>query len=293
VGLPGNVDTITGLAFLPAYLPTAGRQGGTSSRLARDVAVLRKNGPDMEEIDKGKIPHHVAIIMDGNGRWAKKKMLNRISGHIKGTDAVREVVETSRKLGIKILTLYAFSVENWKRPKEEVTALMGLLKEYLHKETPEMVENNIRLCALGRLGDLPLDVQATLSETVKETERCEGMILNLALSYGGRSEILHAVQTIIRDIQKGRMTPEEITFQRFSQYLWTRGIPDPDLLIRTSGEFRISNFLLWQIAYTELYVTETLWPDFDKAELMKAIADYQSRERRFGMTSEQLENLEK
>ena len=247
----------------------------------------------MEEIDKEKLPYHVAIIMDGNGRWAKKKMLNRISGHIKGIDAVREVVETCRKLGIKILTLYAFSVENWKRPKEEVTALMGLLKEYLQKETPEMVKNNIRLCALGRLEDLPSDVQATLSETIKKTERCEGMILNLALSYGGRSEILHAVQAILLDIQKGRITPEEITFQRFSQYLWTRGIPDPDLLIRTSGEFRISNFLLWQIAYTELYVTETLWPDFDKGELLKAIADYQSRERRFGMTSEQLENMEK
>ncbi|MEI9475579.1 MAG: isoprenyl transferase [Deltaproteobacteria bacterium] len=247
----------------------------------------------MEEIDKEKLPYHVAIIMDGNGRWAKKKMLNRISGHIKGIDAVREVVETCRELGIKILTLYAFSVENWKRPKEEVTALMGLLKEYLQKETAEMVENNIRLCALGRLEDLPPDVQATLSETIKETERCEGMILNLALSYGGRSEILHAVQTILLDIQKGRITPEEITFQRFSQHLWTRGIPDPDLLIRTSGEFRISNFLLWQIAYAELYVTETLWPDFDKGELMKAIADYQSRERRFGMTSEQLESMEK
>jgi undecaprenyl diphosphate synthase len=247
----------------------------------------------MEAIDKEKLPHHVAIIMDGNGRWAKKKMLNRISGHIKGIDPVREVVRTCRELGIKILTLYAFSVENWKRPKEEVMALMGLLKEYLQKETGEMVKNDIRLCALGRLQDLPSDVQATLSETIEKTKRCEGMTLNLALSYGGRSEILHAVQTVLRDFQKGNITPEEITFQRFSQYLWTQGGPDPDLLIRTSGEFRISNFLLWQIAYTELYVTDTLWPDFDKAELLKALADYQSRERRFGMTSEQLENMEK
>ena len=246
----------------------------------------------MEEIDKEKLPHHIAIIMDGNGRWAKKKSLNRISGHIKGVDAVREVVTACRELGIKILTLYAFSVENWKRPKEEVHALMGLLKEYLLKEREEMVQNNIRLYAIGRIEDLPLDVQTILQETMKKTEHCDGMILNLALSYGGRSEILHAVQGILSDFQKGKIRPEEITFQRFSQYLWTRGIPDPDLLIRTSGEFRISNFLLWQIAYTELYVTETLWPDFDRKELLKAIADYQSRERRFGMTSEQLNGIE-
>lgn len=252
-----------------------------------------KNRLGMEAIDRENLPHHIAVIMDGNGRWAKKKMLNRISGHIKGIDTVKEVVRTCRELGIKILTLYAFSVENWKRPKEEVSALMGLLKEYLQKETAEMLKNNIRLCALGRLQDLPPDVQSILSETIKKTEHCEGMILNLALSYGGRSEILHAVQALLLDVQKGKITSEEITFQRFSKYLWTQGSPDPDLLIRTSGEFRISNFLLWQIAYTELYVTDTLWPDFDKSELLKAIADYQSRERRFGMTSEQLENMEK
>jgi undecaprenyl diphosphate synthase len=246
----------------------------------------------MEEIDKENLPHHVAIIMDGNGRWAKKKFLNRISGHIKGVNAVREVVTTCRELGIKVLTLYAFSIENWRRPAEEVNTLMGLLKEYLQKECEEMVQNNIRLNAIGRIEDLPLDVQTTLQETKKKTERCNGMILNLALSYGGRSEILHAVQGILSDLQKGKIKPEEITIQRFSQYLWTRGIPDPDLLIRTSGEFRISNFLLWQIAYTELYVTETLWPDFDRKELLKAIADYQSRERRFGLTSEQLNGRE-
>jgi len=246
----------------------------------------------MEEVDKEKLPQHIAIIMDGNGRWAKKKHLNRISGHIRGIDAVREVVTACRDLGIKILTLYAFSIENWKRPTDEVAALMGLLKEYLLKEGEEMLQNNIRLCAIGRLDDLPADVQETLRETIKKTKRCDGMILNLALSYGGRSEILHAVQGILLDFQKGRIKPEKLTFQTFSQYLWTRGIPDPDLLIRTSGEFRISNFLLWQIAYTELYVTETLWPDFDRKELLKAIADYQSRERRFGMTSEQLGDKE-
>jgi len=242
----------------------------------------------MEEIDKGKLPRHIAIIMDGNGRWAKNKNLNRISGHIKGVNAVREIVTACRELGIKVLTLYAFSIENWRRPKEEVTALMGLLKEYLLKEREEMIQNNIRLSAIGRLEDLPVDVHNTLKETIRMTEQCNGMILNLALSYGGRSEILHAIQGILSDFQKGKVKPEEINLQRFSQYLWTRGIPDPDLLIRTSGEFRISDFLLWQIAYTELYITETLWPDFDRKELLKAIADYQSRERRFGLTSEQL-----
>ena len=246
----------------------------------------------MEEIDKEKLPRHIAIIMDGNGRWAKKKNLNRISGHIKGVDAVRENVTACRELGIKVLTLYAFSIENWRRPNDEVAALMGLLREYLSKEREEMVQNNIRLSAIGRIEDLPLEVQNTLRETSKKTEQCDGMILNLALSYGGRSEILHAVQGILSDFQKGKIKPEEVNLQRFSQYLWTRGIPDPDLLIRTSGEFRISNFLLWQIAYTELYVTETLWPDFDRKELLKAIAAYQSRERRFGLTSEQLNGRE-
>jgi undecaprenyl diphosphate synthase len=246
----------------------------------------------MEQTDKGKLPRHIAIIMDGNGRWAKNKSLSRISGHIKGVDAVREIVTACRELGIKVLTLYAFSIENWRRPEDEVMALMELLKEYLIKEAEEMVQNNIRLNAIGRIEDLSLDVQNTLQEAMKKTERCDGMILNLALSYGGRSEILHAVQGILSDFQRGKIKPEEITMQRFSQYLWTRGIPDPDLLIRTSGEFRISNFLLWQIAYTEIYVTETLWPDFDQEELLKAIADYQSRERRFGLTSEQLNGME-
>jgi undecaprenyl diphosphate synthase len=246
----------------------------------------------MEQIDKEKLPRHIAIIMDGNGRWAKRQSLNRISGHIKGVDAVREAVTACRELGIKVLTLYALSTENLRRPKDEVTALVGLLKEYLLKERKEMIESNIRLCAIGRLKDLPLDVQDILRETIQKTQQCDGMILNLALSYGGRSEILHAVHGIISDLQKGKIRPEEINLQRFAQYLWTWGIPDPDLLIRTSGEFRISNFLLWQIAYTELYITETLWPDFDRKELLKAIADYQSRERRFGLTSEQLNGME-
>jgi undecaprenyl diphosphate synthase len=246
----------------------------------------------MTVIDHNRLPRHIAIIMDGNGRWAKQKNLSRISGHMKGVDAVKEVVTACRELGIKVLTLYAFSIENWKRPAEEVTALMKLLREYLIKESEEMIQNNIRLNAIGRLEDLPSDVQDVLKETMEKTEKCDGMTLNLALSYGGRSEILHAIHEILSDFRKGRIRSEEMSIQRFSQYLWTKGLPDPDLLIRTSGELRVSNFLLWQIAYTELYVTETLWPDFDRDELLKAIADYQSRERRFGMTSEQLNGRE-
>jgi undecaprenyl diphosphate synthase len=239
-------------------------------------------------LNRERLPSHIAIIMDGNGRWAKKKNLHRIRGHMKGVDAVREVVTACRELGIKVLTLYAFSIENWQRPVEEVNALMGLLKEYLIKERPEMLRNNIRLNAIGRLEDLPPDVLEILRETIKQTEGCDGMILNLALSYGGRLEILHALKRIFLDLKEGRLREEEIDPPLFSKYLWTSGLPDPDLLIRTSGEFRLSNFLLWQIAYTEIYVTKTLWPDFDRKELLKAIADYQSRERRFGRISEQI-----
>lgn len=246
----------------------------------------------MKDIDKNKLPKHIAIIMDGNGRWAKKKLLNRISGHIKGVDAVREVVTTCRELGIKVLTLYAFSIENWKRPQEEVNALMELLNSYLIKEVDEMLKNNIRLMAIGRLEDLPPNVLKTLLDTIKRTERCDGMILNLALSYSGRSEIIHAIKGILSDFKDGKVSLNDITPENFSNYLWTHGLPDPDLLIRTSGELRISNFLLWQLAYTELYVTETLWPDFNREELLKAIADFQSRERRFGLTSEQINGLE-
>ncbi len=246
----------------------------------------------MKDIDKNKLPKHIAIIMDGNGRWAKKKSLNRISGHIKGVDAVREVVTACRELGIKVLTLYAFSIENWKRPQEEVNALMELLNSYLIKEVDEMLKNNIRLMAIGRFEDLPPNVLKTLVDTIKKTEKCDGMILNLALSYGGRSEIIHALKSILSDFKEGKVSLNDITPEYFSNYLWTSGLPDPDLLIRTSGEYRISNFLLWQLAYTELYVTDTLWPDFNREELLKAIADFQSRERRFGLTSEQINGLE-
>jgi undecaprenyl diphosphate synthase len=226
--------------------------------------------------------------MDGNGRWAMKKSLNRISGHIKGVDSVRGVVTACREIGIKFLTLYAFSKENWRRPKAEVNALMDLLYQYLIDELEEMLENDIRLNAIGELKTLPPRVYERLQETMKKTSRCQGMTLTLALSYGGRAEIIQAVTSILSDIEARRITLEEVTVESFPSHLWTKDLPDPDLLIRTSGEYRISNFLLWQMAYTEIYVTETLWPDFGKEELFEAILDYQSRERRFGLTSEQL-----
>ncbi len=243
---------------------------------------------NIEGLDPGRIPRHVAIIMDGNGRWAKRKSLRRINGHIKGVDAVRAVVTASREIGIKYLTLYAFSMENWKRPKDEVNALMDLLYKYLIDELEEMLENDIRLNAIGELETLPPTVYEKLLSVMQETSHCQGMTLTLALSYGARAEIVHAVQSIITNLHKKKIAREEVTVNSFASYLWTKDLPDPDLLIRTSGEYRISNFMLWQMAYTEIYVTETLWPDFGKKELIEAILDYQSRERRFGLTSEQL-----
>lgn len=247
----------------------------------------------MERLDKDKLPRHIAIIMDGNGRWAKKRILNRVSGHKKGIEAVREAVKTCRELGIKVLTLYAFSMENWNRPKGEVTALMSLLKRYLFEELDEMLENNIRLNAIGDLENLPNKVYKVLTDTIEKTKPCKGMILNLALSYGGRNDIIHAVRKIISDCEIKKIQPENITEELFSNYLFTAGIPDPDLLIRTSGEHRISNFLLWQMAYTEIYITDTLWPDFKKEDLIEAILDFQSRERRFGLTSSQIKSRKK
>ncbi len=247
----------------------------------------------MERLDKDKLPRHIAIIMDGNGRWAKKRILNRVSGHKKGIEAVREAVKTCRELGIKVLTLYAFSMENWNRPKGEVTALMSLLKRYLFEELDEMLENNIRLNAIGDLENLPNKVYKVLTDTIEKTKPCKGMILNLALSYGGRNDIIHAVRKIISDCEAKKIKPENITEELFPNYLFTAGIPDPDLLIRTSGEHRISNFLLWQMAYTEIYITDTLWPDFKKEDLIEAILDFQSRERRFGLTSTQIKGRKK
>ncbi|KAF0121938.1 MAG: undecaprenyl diphosphate synthase [bacterium] len=247
----------------------------------------------MDRLNKDKLPRHIAIIMDGNGRWAQKRVLGRISGHRKGAEAVREAVKTCRELGIEVLTLYAFSMENWNRPRGEVNALMSLLKRYLFEELDEMLENNIRLNAIGDLDNLPNKVYKVLTDTIEKTRACKGMILNLALSYGGRDDIIHAVRKIISDCEAKKIKPENITEGLFSNYLFTAGIPDPDLLIRTSGEHRISNFLLWQMAYTEIYITDTLWPDFKKEDLIEAILDFQSRERRFGLTSTQIKGGKK
>ncbi|MBA7677021.1 Ditrans,polycis-undecaprenyl-diphosphate synthase ((2E,6E)-farnesyl-diphosphate specific) [subsurface metagenome] len=241
----------------------------------------------MERLDPDKLPRHVAIIMDGNGRWAKRRGLTRIAGHQKGTESVRDIVRTSRELGIKWLTLYAFSEENWKRPSYEVKALMGLLNRYLKSELKEMLDNGIRLACIGQTEKLPPEVQRTLWQTIEETEHNTEMTLTLALSYGGRQEIVWAVKKMLGDIEKGTLQVNRITEERLSEYLYTADTPDPDLLIRTSGEYRMSNFLLWQVAYTEIFITPTLWPDFRKERYLEALLDYQKRERRFGTTGEQ------
>jgi undecaprenyl diphosphate synthase len=233
-------------------------------------------------IDPDNLPKHVAIIMDGNGRWAKKRAMNRIRGHEEGTESVRVVVRTSREIGISWLTLYAFSEENWKRSKYEIDALMGILKRFLKSELKEMLDNNIRFYPIGRIDKLPKDVQKIIHNTIEKTSQNSGMVLSLALSYGSKQEILHAVQDIAAKVESGKLVSKEITEQTISDSLFTAGIPDPDLLIRTSGEYRISNFLLWQIAYSEIYITPVLWPDFRKEEYLKAIEEYQQRERRFG-----------
>lgn len=233
-------------------------------------------------IDPKKLPEHVAIIMDGNGRWAKKKAMNRVLGHEEGTESVRVIVRTSREIGIKWLTLYAFSEENWKRPKYEITALMGILKRFLKSELKEMQDNNIRFRTIGRIHRLPDDARSLVEETIMKTSENTGMTLTLALSYGGRQEIHDAVQKIAKRVASGDIQSSDIKEDLISDFLYTSGMPDPDLLIRTSGEYRISNFLLWQIAYTELYITPTLWPDFRKEEYLSAIEDFQKRDRRYG-----------
>jgi len=241
-----------------------------------------------DRLIKEKLPRHLAIIMDGNGRWAARRSLDRIIGHQQGSESVRHTVRACRKMGIPYLTLFAFSSENWSRPPAEVEALMALLKEYLVSELPEMLNNDIRLLAIGDLARLPRDVFATLNETVKQTSQAKAMTLTLALSYGGRDDILQATRRIMVHCREGTLAPEEINEHLFTRYLWTANLPDLDLLIRTSGEMRISNFFLWQLAYTEIYVTPTLWPDFNEEELIQALLSYQDRERRFGLTSEQI-----
>ena len=239
----------------------------------------------MKEIDATNLPKHIAITMDGNGRWAKSKGKLRIFGHKNGVKSVRDTVEGAAEIGIEYLTLYAFSSENWNRPEREVNALMTLLVSAINKETKTLMDNNIRLSTIGDINKLPSKAQKELQEAIIKTKDNTRMTLVLALSYSGREEIINAVKNIIKDGKK----PKEINEDTFQQYLTTKSVPDPELLIRTSGEYRISNFLLWQIAYSELYFTDTLWPDFRRADLYKAILNYQNRERRFGKTTEQLQ----
>ena len=241
-----------------------------------------------KQIDSNKLPSHVAIIMDGNGRWAQHKGLDRIFGHQHGVSAVREVIETAAELEIGFLTLYAFSTENWGRPDEEVSALMGIMVQSLSNETDTLLKNNIRLKAIGDMERLANDVRERLFETIKLTSVSTGLNLIIALSYSSRWEITNAARKISIDVKNGTLNPNSITEEDFEKYLTTYGIPDPELMIRTSGELRISNFLLWQVAYAELYFTETLWPDFGKDDFYTAIIDFQKRERRFGKTSEQV-----
>ncbi len=242
----------------------------------------------MRTLHREKIPRHLAIIMDGNGRWAKERMLRRIVGHQKGVETVRTIVEECSRLGIRYLTLFAFSSENWLRPKTEVRALMALLKRYVRMEAMRMMQNNIRFNTIGNRSDLPPDVNRELDDAVARTAGNTGMTLTLALSYGGRQEIIRAATLLAADLAKGEVAPAAVDEALFEGYLYSSGMPEPDLLIRTSGEMRISNFLLWQLAYTELYFTEVNWPDFGVAELHKALRDFQARERRFGRTSDQL-----
>lgn len=242
------------------------------------------------QIDIEKLPAHIAIIMDGNGRWAKERGLNRLVGHQNGVESVRKVTEAATEIGIKYLTLYTFSTENWNRPQAEVDALMELLVENIVKETPTFHKNNVRLEAIGDLERMPANVLARLRACIAETSVNTGLTLVLALSYSSRWELTDAMRKIAKKVVAGEISADEITEQTVAQHLTTAAIPDPDLLIRTSGEVRISNFLLWQIAYSELYFTPTHWPDFREEEFYKAIVDYQHRERRFGKTSEQLAN---
>jgi undecaprenyl diphosphate synthase len=243
----------------------------------------------IQELKKsGEIPTHIAIIMDGNGRWAKKRGLPRVAGHKRGVDTVREIVEACAEIGVKYLTLYTFSTENWKRPKDEVSTLMRLLLNSLRDRVNELNDNDIRLTTIGNIDSLPIEVQKQLNVDIERTRNNKKMVLNLALSYSGRWELLEAIKKIASDSRQGKIDLDDITENLISENLTTKDMPDPDLIIRTSGEFRVSNFLLWQIAYSEFVITETLWPDFSKDDLYNSIRIFQKRERRFGKVSEQI-----
>lgn len=244
----------------------------------------------MKTREPEKLPKHIAVIMDGNGRWAQRRNLPRLAGHREGVESVREVVRTCRQLGVPVLTLYAFSRDNWNRPKWEVQGLMRLLSRYLKTELKELKENGISLRVIGNLERLPEKLRAELIKAMEQTKGNRDMVLNVALSYSGREEILQAVVRIVRAVLDKSLKPEEITEKTFADFLYTSGLPDPDLLIRTSGEYRLSDFLIYQTAYSEIYVTPTLWPDFRKKHLLAAIQEYNKRERRFGLTGEQIRN---
>ncbi|HLF20362.1 MAG TPA: isoprenyl transferase [Bacteroidota bacterium] len=257
------------------------------------MALEKATGLDKKHQDQllsgGEIPRHIAIIMDGNGRWAKRRGLPRIAGHNEGVNSVRDIVEACGQLGVKYLTLYAFSTENWKRPKDEVSMLMRLLLRALRDERDRLHQNEVRLEGVGDIVALPNDVQDELLDAIEMMRRNTGLTLVLALSYSGRWDITNALKRIVHDIRAGKIRNEDITEELFSTYLSTKEIPDPDLLIRTSGEYRISNFLLWQLAYSEIYISDEFWPAFRRKHLYAAIADFQKRERRFGMVSEQIQ----
>jgi undecaprenyl diphosphate synthase len=240
----------------------------------------------------GKLPRHIAVIMDGNGRWAEERGLPRAAGHQAGIASLRDVTRSSRELGIGFLTVYAFSTENWKRPKREVSMLFRLLVKMLRDEMKEMLENGVRLKTIGQINLLPKNVQQELHDAIERTSKNKGLTLTLALSYSGRWDLIHAMQAIALDVRSGKLSPEDISEETIRTALTTAEIPDPDLLVRTSGEMRLSNFLLWELAYSEIHVTKTLWPDFRREHLYEAIRDYQTRERRFGLTGAQLKKVE-
>jgi undecaprenyl diphosphate synthase len=252
----------------------------------QDLLTVVPAGSDEEDlvrsIDFGRLPRHVAVIMDGNGRWAQLRHKRRVEGHRAGIDAVRDTVETSARIGLEVLTLYAFSIENWKRPQSEVSTLMGLLKRYLRSELHTLLDNDIRFRVLGRIHELPPDVQDELRRAEERSSGNGGLRFNIALNYGGRAEITDAVRALFAELLEDGRDPSGIDERALAAHLYTAGQPDPDLLIRTSGELRISNFLLWQIAYAEIWVTDVLWPDFRRRHLLQAIGDYQKRERRYG-----------
>ena len=242
----------------------------------------------LKQLNHKKLPSHIAIIMDGNGRWAKKRFLPRIAGHRAGAKTVDRIVTRCRKLGIKALTLYSFSDENWNRPKREIDTLMSLLREYLQKELDTMLREDIRFNTIGHIEDLPLFVQEMVKNAEEKTRNKKGMVLTLALSYGSRREIIDAVKKIAEKVEKRIIKVDSINSDLFSRELYTNGLPEPDLLIRTSGELRVSNYLLYQIAYTELFFTKVLWPDFNETHLLKALIEFQNRVRRYGLTTEQI-----